>query len=348
MPPKKGKAKATPVPATVTTNRGKGIETTAAAARPRRESTNVVAAPVNEVKTPAKKRGRPTKAAVEEPVEDAEPPRKRGRPAKAAVEEAVAEPPKKRGRPAKAAIEESAEAVEPLKKRGRPAKATAEEPVEDVEPPKKRGRPAKAAPEEAVAELPNKRTRKAKVDEDEPAAAATPPPNKRGRPAKTKAEMAPAVVDDEQAAPRKRGRPPFGGQTTKLDTADGDAAKQLEDELIDNADAVQEPAPAAPKPKVAAAKNGKARKTKKAADDVEDDVDAEHAQDSNSSGKQYWLMKAEQEDREEKAIDGSTVNTKFTIDDLRAKTVPELWDGMFDKSNLLLCIDTNITQASAT
>ena len=39
-------------------------------------------------------------------------------------------------------------------------------------------------------------------------------------------------------------------------------------------------------------------------------------------------MKAEQEDREERTADGTIVNTKFTIDDLRSKTKPELWDGV--------------------
>ncbi|KAK5135091.1 hypothetical protein LTR08_005616 [Meristemomyces frigidus] len=382
MPPKKGKAKATPAkakaapepPATITNNRGKEIETTAATARPRRAT--VAATPVpqktaakkgtaTKVKDPApsssprksgrsvktkavsesaeeveppKKRGRPAKSAVEEPDEDAEPPKKRGRPAKAVVEEPEedAEPPKKRGRPAKAAVEEPAEDIEPPKERARAPTAKAKE--EAVEPSKKRGRPAKDKAEEPVevAEPPKKRTRKAKDDVDESAAAATETPKKRGRSARP--QPAPAVVDDEQAAPRRRGRPPKGGQTTKIDSADGDAAQQLEDELMDDADAEVEPVPAPRKRKpAAAAKKGKAVKNVKAADEVEDDVDAgaedaEAAHGLNDGGKQYWLMKAEQEDRVEKATDGSMVNTKFTIDDLRAKGVPELWDGVRNPS----------------
>lgn len=38
-------------------------------------------------------------------------------------------------------------------------------------------------------------------------------------------------------------------------------------------------------------------------------------------------MKAEQEDREVQTKNGSIINAKFTIDDLRAKDRPEPWDG---------------------
>lgn len=39
-------------------------------------------------------------------------------------------------------------------------------------------------------------------------------------------------------------------------------------------------------------------------------------------GKSYWLMKAEPETRLEKGVD-----VRFSIDDLRAATEPEGWDG---------------------
>jgi hypothetical protein len=41
-------------------------------------------------------------------------------------------------------------------------------------------------------------------------------------------------------------------------------------------------------------------------------------------GQWYWLMKAEPETRIENGVD-----VKFSIDDLKAKTEPEGWDGMF-------------------
>ncbi|TVY92996.1 Thymocyte nuclear protein [Lachnellula willkommii] len=45
--------------------------------------------------------------------------------------------------------------------------------------------------------------------------------------------------------------------------------------------------------------------------------------DQASTGRQYWLMKAEPESRFEKGKD-----IKFSIDDLAAKTEPEPWDGI--------------------
>lgn len=51
------------------------------------------------------------------------------------------------------------------------------------------------------------------------------------------------------------------------------------------------------------------------------DVDSED--EANSDGHQYWLMKAEPESRIEKGKD-----VKFSIDDLKAATSPEPWDGV--------------------
>ena len=47
--------------------------------------------------------------------------------------------------------------------------------------------------------------------------------------------------------------------------------------------------------------------------------DESEEEDSNRS---YWLMKAEPESRFEKGVD-----VKFSIDDLRAATEPEPWNG---------------------
>lgn len=59
----------------------------------------------------------------------------------------------------------------------------------------------------------------------------------------------------------------------------------------------------------------------------EADADDENDVEGTSGRKNYWLMKAEQEDREETLKDGSVFNSKFTIDDLRDKAEPEPWDG---------------------
>ncbi|THC99744.1 hypothetical protein EYZ11_000794 [Aspergillus tanneri] len=47
------------------------------------------------------------------------------------------------------------------------------------------------------------------------------------------------------------------------------------------------------------------------------------AEDGESSGRSYWLMKAEPETRFEKGVD-----VKFSIDDLRERSKPEPWDGV--------------------
>jgi hypothetical protein len=59
-----------------------------------------------------------------------------------------------------------------------------------------------------------------------------------------------------------------------------------------------------------------------------DDLDPDDIPDRNPEaprheGEWYWLMKAEPETRFENGID-----VRFSIDDLRAKTKPEGWDGI--------------------
>ena len=128
-------------------------------------------------------------------------------------------------------------------------------------------------------------------------------------------------------APRKRGRPPFVGQTTKVASDNVDAADQLEDELVD---AVQEAPTSKRKAPAKKQKTTKAAKSNKATDADAADLEEYAAEGSvqEDSGKRYWLLKAEQEDREVTLKSGETFNTKFTIDDLRAKTDPEPWDGV--------------------
>ena len=202
---------------------------------------------------------------------------------------------KKRGRPPKQTEVED----EPQAKRGRgrPPKVKVAEAAEDTNDAasaapkpeaKKRGRPTKAAKTEQQTT-----------------------PAKRGRPPTNK--TAPAVPEADTAPPKKRGRPPRGGETTKITSDDSAAAEQLEEELMETAD---EPVAADEADTVAT--NG----------DASDEVLRKRAPaESSGTGKQFWLMKAEQEDREEETKSGKMFNTKFTIDDLRAKGGPEPWDG---------------------
>lgn len=236
--------------------------------------------------------------------------------------------PKKRGRPAAAAVDGAAddEVDQPPKKRGRPSKATATtetvaEPSTAKTPARKAGRPPKtAAPKSAAKPAAKASTAKASA-------------KKPGRPAKAKTTKAPEPEEAPDAidtpAPRKRHSGPKGGETTKIAADDGNAADQLEGELQD----VAEPAKPGRKRKTAAGEetapakaskaiNGKG-KAKAATTEADDDTGAALA-----DGKNFWLLKAEQIDRFEKVESGGEVNTKFTIDDLKAATEPEPWDGV--------------------
>lgn len=204
---------------------------------------------------------------------------------------------KKPGRPAKAAVA----APDPAKKRGRPARINSEVAVEEndegeeaeddmakAEPTKKRGRPTKKQAAAAPANQ-NATTQSAK---------------KRGRPANAKIDPAEHPAEPDTPAPRKRHSGPTGGPTTKISTDAEDAADQLEDELIDDVQkSVKKNAKGKPAPGL-------------------------KKQDVDENGKNYWLMKAEQVDRMETLKDGSQFNTKFTIDDLKAKGAPEPWEGV--------------------
>jgi predicted RNA-binding protein with PUA-like domain len=232
---------------------------------------------------------------VEEEEAAAEPPKKRGRPKSTTT---TAQPvAKKPGSPFKAVIT----APEPVKKRGRPAKVDsdvaaeendkveeAEDNTANAESAKKRGRPAKKQAASAPASV--KQT------------AATQSVKKRGRPAVTDPAEHPAEPDTP--APRKRHSGRTGGPTTKISTDAADAADQLEDELINE---VQK----------SVKKGGKVKPASSA-----------KKQDVEDNGKNYWLMKAEQVDRMETLKDGSQFNTKFTIDDLKARGAPEPWEGV--------------------
>lgn len=60
-------------------------------------------------------------------------------------------------------------------------------------------------------------------------------------------------------------------------------------------------------------------------------VEAQDESEEEDSGRSYWLMKAEPESRLEKGVD-----VKFSIDDLRAATEPEPWNGgLMQSSNWL-------------
>ena len=119
----------------------------------------------------------------------------------------------------------------------------------------------------------------------------------------------------ETAPPKKRGRPPKGGETTKVEAADEAAAEQLEEELVETAEAEAKgpskrtKSPSKKRGRPAKAK-GKAKSTVTEVAEEQQDVDQEEdaGATNGESTKRYWLMKAEQEDREETLNDGSVVS----------------------------------------
>ncbi|KAK6418710.1 hypothetical protein LTR95_017163 [Oleoguttula sp. CCFEE 5521] len=203
-------------------------------------------------------------------------------------------------RPRRAVQNATATTTPAVKAKKVATKTTAKAPAVTPAVTKKRGRPAKAQDDEA--EPPKKRgrpsTKPAATSAVKPAAKKTAAARKTK---KLEPEEAPDALDTP--APRKRHSGPKGGETTKIATDDGAAADQLEEELVETTEvAIKHKAPAAKKGK------GKAA--------------------ASTSGKQYWLMKAEQIDREETLKSGRVFNSKFTIDDLKNRTAPEPWDGV--------------------
>lgn len=149
----------------------------------------------------------------------------------------------------------------------------------------------------------------------------------------------PAVPEDETAPPKRRGRPPKGGETTKIAADEEAVDEQLEEELQDAAEEPQQAETATSKRK---AVKGKSKAPKAAEDEKEETLDDE-------SSANYWLMKAEQDGHDVKVKSGETINTTFTIDDLRSKTEPEAWDGTYSQRQSRGYFKlTDPTQASAT
>ncbi|KAI6804018.1 hypothetical protein KC361_g304 [Hortaea werneckii] len=333
MPPKNSKAAATSAGKESTAARE---EAPASVASDRKQDANTTA---DTAVAPTKKRGRPAKGAepetqAEDGNEAAEPPKKRGRPPK---ENKTAEPGKntetltkpsrtsdeasKREpeQPAKATDTEQAE-TKPKRGRGRPRKILTEKEIKEKEAKKSRGRgrPRKILTEKEQRE--KDALQKAKEERAKARERAGQTYKGRGRPKKIDTAKEKPATKDEAAPPHKRGEPPHGGESNYPEADQDQAEEQLEDELLDEVERSDKKA------------SGTRKSTNEDLDEAPADRNkpprAQGAQSREGNAKTYWLMKAEQEDREEKAPDGSSVNVKFTIDDLREKGGPELWDGV--------------------
>ena len=81
---------------------------------------------------------------------------------------------------------------------------------------------------------------------------------------------------------------------------------------------------------VAVPSNKKKAKTKVKA---KNEATEESADETDTDGRQYWLMKAEPDSRIEKGKD-----VKFSIDDLKVAMNPEPWDGVRNLEGRSMCI----------
>lgn len=205
----------------------------------------------------------------------------------------------------------------------------------DSDTPKKRGRPTKQLAAGTSTE-PSKRGRgrpRSNPVAVEPTAqkvkqkmvAIT--PKKRGRPsskAKSDNQQSPAVKgpgkkitnavskNTEEPVKRGRGRPSKGTQTSK-----DNITRPSRDSTV-----LTKRGPGRP-PKVSPAERPSSLDTPEFETSSADELDAE-ANDEENDSRQFWLMKAEPNDRFENGH-----NVKFSIDDLAAATEPEKWDGKF-------------------
>ena len=86
--------------------------------------------------------------------------------------------------------------------------------------------------------------------------------------------------------------------------------------------------------------DARASKSQSVEDKEEEEEEEEEEDEEDGSERSYWLMKAEPESRLEKGAD-----VKFSIDDLRAATKPEPWNGMSSNElvRMNLHTDNNVT-----
>ncbi|KAF2720697.1 DUF55-domain-containing protein [Polychaeton citri CBS 116435] len=288
-----------------------------------------------------KKRGRPPKttstsiadaSAAKVKAEASVPARKRGRPAKSVPSSLTSNTTsfvdnmESLGDMPSSKTAKSNDTVQP-RKRGRPPKLTQPMPQPVLSPPaRKRGRPRKlAAPPAHASEQPNDSSTLQPHDMKD--VGAIQPARKRGRPPKAQTVAHPDPHQEQP--PSKRARLTESRDVLEASTG-GEPAKKRGRPPKPKPETQAKASPARPR--------GRPRKTPRVeptaeAGGADDQLQAEMAapieadNDNASASRQYWLMKAEQEDRYETTASGKQVNTKFSIDDLRNVGV-EPWDGV--------------------
>ncbi|MCJ1471742.1 hypothetical protein MMC13_000382 [Lambiella insularis] len=170
-------------------------------------------------------------------------------------------------------------------------------------------------------------------------------PPKRGRPKRVENDSAASNKKDVPitAAAERSLRAPNGQSTTKSESKSAKGTKSAKPSAVTKTSSAAETSASTknskPVPKKAKMKSAAGmRRTSNfsiniPADNVngtkggvtadEDNANDDEVEDEDHDGPSYWLMKAEPESRIEKGKD-----VKFSIDDLKACTEPEAWDGV--------------------
>ncbi|CAD0037436.1 unnamed protein product [Aureobasidium pullulans] len=177
--------------------------------------------------------------------------------------------------------------------------------------PKRRGRPPKAlattTPKSAPTATPKTTPKAFRVGERQSARLASTPASetslptvtRRRGPATTKSTKSRVTKSALPPIKRGRGRPPKAKKPVPSALDDNEA----EDANDDASDGIEY-------------------------DDPTHDANITEATTIIQADRNYWLMKAEPESRIEKNANGDDVDVKFSIDDLRARTEPEPWEGI--------------------
>ncbi|WXC64816.1 hypothetical protein SNK03_010627 [Fusarium graminearum] len=145
------------------------------------------------------------------------------------------------------------------------------------------------------------------------------PPRKRSAPEASE-EVAPKRRSLRQAASKTQPEPE-ATPVTKTNTPKKPAQKK-EKEPNPSPKQQKPTAKEAVKPKKPAKKQESDSTRAESEDPDIDSIPTTNPNAPRHDGQWYWLMKAEPETRIENGVD-----VKFSIDDLRAKTEPEGWDG---------------------
>ncbi|KAI9898914.1 hypothetical protein N3K66_005375 [Trichothecium roseum] len=153
-------------------------------------------------------------------------------------------------------------------------------------------------------------------------AAAEEPAPKRRSTRQAAAAAAPAAKPEE-ASPQPPAKPKTSTKkgSAPMKTAGAEAEAEAEATPSPKEPPSKKKAASAPKPKPQPKTSPSSRDV--TPDPDPDDIPAHNPECVQHEGKWYWLMKAEPESRFENGID-----VRFSIDDLRARSKPEGWDGI--------------------